>query len=245
MIIELDRHRTYEVVDMAGTNPSVADLARLLKVIADETRLRILGAIAEEPLTGKDLAERLGLTPPTISHHMRKLSEAGIVVAESDAQRQWYRVNTDLLNASRRVSIAEHGAVPTRDPDAADEEGRFRAKVLRDFFVDERLKEIPAQRKRRVIVLQYLLERFEPERDYSEREVNDLLRPAHADVATLRREIVDYGFMDRERGTYRVARRAPPRRPNVAQEITGDERGWLRSLLERATAIEPENRHSG
>jgi DNA-binding HxlR family transcriptional regulator len=230
---------------MSAANPSVADLARLLKVIADETRLRILGAIAEEPLTGKDLADRLGLTPPTISHHMRKLSEAGIVVSVSDAQRQWYRVNTDLLSASRRVAIAEHDTVPARETEPADEEARFRAKVLRDFFVDERLKEIPAQRKRRVIVLQHLLERFEPAREYCEREVNDLLRPAHADFATLRRELVDYGFMDRDRGTYRVAKRAPPRSRNVAQEITGDEHGWLRSLLEQATAIEPRTRHPG
>ena len=68
------------------TSPrTVSDLAMLLKVIADETRLRILGAIAEEPLTGKDLAGRLDLTPATISHHMRKLVDAGIVTSTSDA----------------------------------------------------------------------------------------------------------------------------------------------------------------
>ncbi|HYJ13744.1 MAG TPA: metalloregulator ArsR/SmtB family transcription factor, partial [Thermomicrobiales bacterium] len=140
---------------------SAHDLAILLKVIADETRLRILGAIAGEPLTGKDLAERLDLTPPTISHHMRKLVDAGVVVATSDAQRQWYQLNGDLLLASRKVDL-QSAATRERplEPADADEEARFRAKVLRDFIVDDRLKEIPAQRKRRVVVLQHVVTQF-------------------------------------------------------------------------------------
>lgn len=219
---------------MTDSTLTLSELASLLKVIADETRLRILGAIAAEPLTGKELAARLDLTPPTISHHMRKLCEAGVVVAETDAQRQWYRINGDLLLASRRSPITES----EHTPEVANDDERFRAKVIRDFFVGERLKEIPAQRKRRVIVLQHLMDRFDPARTFTEREVNDLLKPAHDDVATLRRELVDYGFMERERGNYQVARRAPPRSRNIAQEITGDEQGWLRSLLERAITME-------
>ena len=69
---------------MSGSSPSIVELAHLLKVIADETRLRILGAISAQPMTGKEIAERLDLTPPTISHHMRKLTDAGIVVATSE-----------------------------------------------------------------------------------------------------------------------------------------------------------------
>lgn len=219
---------------------NVADLARLLKVIADETRLRILGAVAERPLTGKDLAERLDLTPPTISHHMRKLTEAGIVTAESDAQRQIYRLNTDLLLASRRTAI---GARDATAPAPGNEEEAIRRKVISDFFDGERLKNIPAQRKRRVIVLQHLVTRFDPNRTYTEREINDLLRPAHDDVATLRRELVDYGFMQRDRGIYQVTRGAPARSAQVRQEITGDEASWFRSLLENAIEIGSTDRH--
>ncbi len=227
---------------MNQTAPSVADLARLLKVIADETRLRILGAIADRPQTGKDLAERLDLTPPTISHHMRKLTDAGIVTAESDAQKQVYSLNTDLLLASRRspLEASLHRSDPAGgdgDPDEA-----FRAKVIRDFFDGQRLKSIPAQRKRRVIVLQHLVERFAPGQPYAEREVNDLLRPAHDDVATLRRELVDYGFMQRDRGVYQVTRGAPERSVQVRQEITGDESAWFRALLANAIKVESSDR---
>jgi biotin operon repressor len=223
---------------MPDPSPSVVELAHLLKVIADETRLRILGAVSAQPMTGKEIAERLDLTPPTISHHMRKLTDAGIVVATSDAQRQWYRLNTDLLNATRRAPIGDPLPQSPAPEDATDPDAQFRAKVIRDFFDGERLKTIPSQRKRRVIVLQQLLERFAVDRVYTEREVNDLLRPAHDDVATLRRELVDYGFMLRDRGIYQVTRAAPERSANVAQELVGDESSWLQSLLNRAITLE-------
>lgn len=222
-----------------STQPATAhDLAVLLKVIADETRLRILGAIAHEPLTGKDLAERLGLTPPTISHHMRKLTDAGVVLPTSDAQRQWYRLNGDLLLASRKVDLKSPSSAERADePDDEDAAARFRTKVLRDFFVVGRLKEIPAQRKRRVVVLQHLTTKFDLERTYTEREVNEVLKTFHVDVATLRRELVDYGFMSRERGIYQVTRGAPERSRQIRQEITGDESEWFRSLVTRAIDI--------
>jgi hypothetical protein len=115
-----------------------------------------------------------------------------------------------------------------------DQEARERAKVIRDFFDGDRLKQIPAQRKKRVIVLQHLMHWFDPERSYAEREVNDILRRAHEDVATLRRELVDYGYLTRAAGIYRVARSLPQRDAHIAQEMTGNEQEWLRRLL-RAT----------
>jgi biotin operon repressor len=211
------------------------EVATLLKVIADESRLRILGLLAEGPLVGKDIAARLGLTPPTVSHHMRKLVDAGIVTATSDAQMQRYALNTDLLLDMRRAPLTASPA--DAGGEQRDAESAFRARVLRNFFDGEQLKTIPAQRKQRVIVLQKLVERFDPARTYTEREVNDLLRPAHDDVASLRRELVDYGYMTRERGIYQVARSTPLRSRQVAQEITGDERAWLGGLIRAAAGM--------
>lgn len=220
---------------------NVSDLARLLKVIADETRLKILGALADQSMTGKEIAARLDLSAPTISHHMRKLTDSGIVTTESDAQRQWYSLNSELLLASRRVPISETTQLMSLAQGDSDEDARFRAMVIKNFFIGERLRDIPAQRKRRVIVLQYIMERFEPTRTYKEAEINDLLRPAHEDVATLRRELVDYGFMERERGIYQVTRAGPRRNKQVQQEIIGSERSWLQSLLERVTSSANES----
>ena len=186
-------------------------LVELFKVLADPTRLRILGAIAERPLTGKELSERLGLTPPTISHHMARLVDSGLVRVTPDAQRRTYSLDEAALAELWRTASREAGEVETESGAGGNRE---RAKGLRDFFEDGRLKQIPAQRKKRVIVLQHLLTRFEVGRTYTERDVNELLRQAHEDVATLRRELVDYGFMTRTNGIYEVATALPARGPN-------------------------------
>ena len=107
--------------------------------------------------------------------------------------------------------------------------------MIRAFFDGPRLRQIPKARKKRVIVLRRLLQRFEPERRYPEQEVNEILREAHDDVATLRRELVDYGFMVRDRGIYRIATELPARGATVRQEV-GDEAEWFERLVARATA---------
>jgi biotin operon repressor len=208
---------------MKTQDPSLATQVRLLKVIADETRLRILGLLSEQDRSGKEIASALALSPPTVCHHMRKLTDAGIVLGRPDAQRQLYSLNTALLREVRRAD-APPAEAPASQVDV-------RAKTLRNFFDGDRLKTIPAQRKQRVIILQKLLERFEPGRAYAEREVNGLLKRAHEDFATLRRELVDYGFLTRVAGVYRVADTLPARSTHVAQEITGDENAWLAGLI--------------
>jgi len=218
---------------------TTADLARILKVIADETRLRILGELAGGDRTGTELAHALELTPSTISHHMRKLVDAGIVAATSDAQRQIYSLDTHFLREARRTPDSagdgERAATPKDD----------RERVLRNFFEGDRLKSIPAKRKQRVIVLQHLMTWFDPNQSYEERGINDILRRAHEDVATLRRELVDYGYMTRERGTYTVSRSLPERSVRMIDEMPSDEQDWFRGLV-RATvqAARPALRES-
>jgi len=214
----------------------VERLTAVFRALADPARLRILGAIAERPMTGRELSDRLGLTPPTISHHMARLTAAELVVSVADSQRRYYSLDEGTLRGLGREHAADRVvAEDVRGDGGADE--RLRAKILRDFFDGARLTQIPAQRKKRVIVLQHVLERFAPDRDYPESEVNALLRKAHDDVATLRRELVDYGYLTRAAGIYRVADAAalPPRGPTVAQEIGNDEHAWLRSLVAGAT----------
>lgn len=62
-----------------------------------------------------------------------------------------------------------------------------------------RLRLFPAKRKMKILCLFYLAEKFEKDRCYTEREVNDVLLDWHtfADPATLRRELYDYCFLDR------------------------------------------------
>lgn len=212
----------------------VSRLAEVFRALADPARLRILGALADRPRTGAELSALLGLTPPTISHHMAKLAEADLVSVTPDAQRRIYALNTAALrDLARPTRSAANEQGVAADPIEAE-----RAKTIRDFFAGDRLKQIPAQRRKRVFVLQHLVERFDPATEYPERQVNETLKEVHEDFATLRRELVDYGFMTREANVYRVATSLPPRGPTVAQEISGNESDWLRDLLDRALNLD-------
>ncbi len=197
-----------------------ADAVTLLKTIADETRLKILGLVASEPKTGAELAEALKLSAPTISHHMKRLSEVGIVTVTPDGNRRLYRLNSELLR-----SVGADG------PQAPALDDPYQAKVVRTFFINGRLTAIPAKRRARVAVLVELLRRFEAGRDYTEPEVNDLLRPAHDDVAFLRRELVDYRYLTRSGGIYRVVDAPPERDANERQEVPSGESAWLGALI--------------
>lgn len=199
-------------------------LTSLFKALSDPARLRILGLLADRPHAGHELAARLALTPPTISHHMRRLVAARLVSVTPEAQSRIYSLH---LGAIREMSQSMNDS-PAIETDPEDNA------VIRAFFDGPRLRQIPASRKKRVIVLRRLLERFEPNRAYPEQEVNDMLRQAHDDVATLRRELVDYGFMVRDRGIYRLATELPARGSTVHQEV-GIESEWFESLVAEAT----------
>lgn len=203
----------------------VEDLSLLFKALADPARLRILGLLAERAHAGHELADRLELTPPTISHHMRRLVAARLVDVVPDAQSRIYSLRTDTIRELSGSMTSDQGAKPAGEEDDA---------VLRAFFDGPRLRQIPASRKKRVIVLRRLLERFAPGHAYPESQVNDLLREAHDDVATLRREMVDYGFMVRDRGIYRIATELPDRGSTVSQEV-GNEQAWFAQLVAAAT----------
>ena len=75
-------------------------------------------------------------------------------------------------------------------------------KVLSTFVTDGRLAQIPAQHKRRLVILDWLASRFEPGVRYPEREVNGIIQRHHPDTASLRRYLVDLGFMQRDHGIY-------------------------------------------
>ena len=86
--------------------------------------------------------------------------------------------------------------------------------ILRNFLnTDGKLVSFPAKRKMKIYCLIYLAQKFEPEKEYSEQEINDFLLDWHtfADPATLRRELYEYHFLDRSRDgkVYRQSQKQP------------------------------------
>jgi hypothetical protein len=175
------------------------DLLQFFKVMADETRLKIIGLLARESYSGAMLAEILYLTPATVSHHLAKLAEAGLVSARMDGHAKLYTLRLDALHAMASRLLAP-GTLPA---EAAPDQDAFDRKVLADFSrPDGTLKQIPVQQKKLQAVLRRLVKEFEPGRRYPEKQVNTLLGRYHADTASLRRALIEYRLMQRAGGVY-------------------------------------------
>jgi len=179
---------------MSGDN----ELVSIFKALADSSRLKIVGILAQQPTTVEQLAAMLGLKASTISHHLSRLAEVGLVSARAQGYYSIYQLEKEALSSNmQRIFSSEQIAavISTIDMDA------FENKIVRDFTTaDGQLKTIPAQRKKLEVVLRYVVKAFEPGVRYSEKQVNEMLAHFHKDTATLRRELVGYGLMRREGG---------------------------------------------
>jgi hypothetical protein len=179
-----------------------ADLATLLaffKAMANESRLRIVGLLAERERSVQELATLLDLKEPTVSHHLAALKALGLVSARAEGVTRWHALRLETLTALNRGLLDPRGGVVLQREATA----RWDDKVLASY-VDAAgaLTQIPASRRKRLIVLRWLAGQFEEGRRYREADVNQTLQRRHWDCATLRRELVGYRMMAREAGVY-------------------------------------------
>ena len=172
--------------------------AELFKSLGHPARLLMLNLIRAKPRHVEELAAILALSPATVSHHLSKLAGAGVVHAEKDQYYQVYSLATDALDKT----LADVIFVPQDGVAAPVEEDAYRKKVLETFFKRGRLISIPAQKKKQQIVLERIVEEFEPDRVYTEREVNQVLVDFNDDVAFLRRAMLEHKLMQREAGNF-------------------------------------------
>jgi hypothetical protein len=184
----------------ANNSPNNEQLLTFFKALADANRLKIVGLLSQHPYSVEQLAALLNLRPPTVSHHLYLLSEAGLVSAKAESYYNLYQLEVGVLE-----QIARQLATQDRLPSMAAEVDlqAYDRKVMRDILQpDGKLKVIPAQRKKREVVLRYILKEFQPDVRYTENQVNEILVRFHEDTATLRRELIAYHLMGRSEGVY-------------------------------------------
>ena len=173
-------------------------LLEFFKTLADASRLKIVGVLATNPCTVERLAELLDLTPSTVSHHLYRLSKAGLVSAKADGYYSVYSLHTDVLQ-EMAGKILKTDELPKLAP--AHDEDAWEQKVKRTFLTfDGRIKAIPAQEKKYLVLLRYVLEAIEPDKKYTEKEVSQVLEKFSDDYSRLRRDLVEFGFIKREGG---------------------------------------------
>jgi DNA-binding transcriptional ArsR family regulator len=195
-----------------------------LRALVDQHRLRIVARLAGRPADAETLAVELRQPVPGIRRHLGVLVDAGLVeerpegggtfAARLDRVGELGRALAALDADATGRDQGPGGEWPHEGEPLADTLARLaltpdEAKILRSYLVDGRLQTIPAQGRKRDVILRFLLERvFTEDRGYEEKEVNQRLALFHPDVAALRRYLYDSRYVDRDHGIYT---RAVPR----------------------------------
>lgn len=176
-----------------------AEAIRLFKCLSDKSRLQILKSLAIEDMYVERLAERLGITAPTVSFHLKKLADAGAVTSYKSQYYMMYSLKKEIFE-TRILDILRERS----DEDAvqAQRDADYRKRVIDTFFEYGKLKAIPAQRKKERIILDEIVKAFAFDRVYSEREVNIILADYFDDFCTLRRDMISEKLLARDAGGY-------------------------------------------
>ena len=179
-----------------------AELLSRLRALADEINLEILVLAAEqEHLTAQEVMARLDLSQPNASRHLQQLSSAGYLIErrQGGATKQYRiapaHVALTFQALERHLEGGSTGAHHIRSGTHPE----IPAPIRRFFNERGRLAIWPARREAQVAVLTHLASCFEPDRRYSEQEVNVILNQHHTwrDPATLRREMYNHYLLDR------------------------------------------------
>jgi predicted transcriptional regulator len=176
----------------------VEELLAFFKALSDANRLKIIALLAKESLSVEQMAEMLGLSSSTVSHHLARLAKVGLVSARSESYYSVYQLELGALtDMSQRLMSEEMLPAVAADVDI----DAYDRKVLNTYMSPEgQILAFPAQRKKEEAILRYVVRVFEPGQRYGERQVNEILSEFSEDTARLRRNLVEFGFMARQGG---------------------------------------------
>ena len=167
------------------------EMLSFVKALASADRLRIIGVLVRDKASQSDIAEQLHLPIKDVFNHLSFLVHVGLV-NETDG---YYDLDEKTVESYARVQF--EGRRPAFE--AKDEKTEDARKVLKNYLnADGTLKQIPAPGRKQIILLNFIVEAFAYDTNYTEKEVNTILRRFHIDTAALRRYLVDNGLMARE-----------------------------------------------
>jgi len=167
------------------------DAVSIFKALGDESRLSIIRMLLEGESYVELIASRLELTSATVSHHLKKLESAGLVECHRTQFYMIYSVKREILGESLLELI---GTLP-----ALDDDTKYKQSIIDAFFEYGRLKALPAQRKKREVVLSYILEPLEAGKSYTEKEMNEHIVKYNDDYCLIRREMIAFGLVKRKK----------------------------------------------
>ncbi|QVK19861.1 metalloregulator ArsR/SmtB family transcription factor [Mycoplasmatota bacterium] len=172
---------------------------KIFKSLSDNSRLRIVNNLLNGPMYVELLSERLNLSPSTVSFHLKKLEGAGLVFPKKEQYYVVYHLNEEILNKNL-LSLVKIKDEEREKQDRRQEE--YRGKIIKNFFEYGKLKSIPVQRKKRLVIISEISKAFEFGKEYTEKEVNLIISKFHGDFCTIRREFISEKLFTRENNIY-------------------------------------------
>jgi biotin operon repressor len=153
--------------------------------------------LSDQSHTVEELAEMLGVSVSTKSHHLSRLAEAGLVSANPEGHYYRYSIQTDFLQEMSLRILRKDGLPAIHQQ---QQPLTFEERVLKTFTdVDGRILAIPKQEKKFSVVLAHAFKPFEKNRNCTGQEVEEILQRFNDDTATLRRAMIEYHWMDRSK----------------------------------------------
>lgn len=179
------------------TNQDSADVDAIIRTLCDSDRLRIISFISQEAHSATILSEKMNLRLGEIMRHLEILSKANLITEHKTTRDHTYKFNPQSLEALARQKLAKPSDYADLDPFDLDHD---QEKIVSNYTrSDGSLKMLPTKTKKIIAILEYISNSFEIEKDYKEKEVNTILNRFHPDHTTLRRYLIDYGILHREK----------------------------------------------
>jgi hypothetical protein len=178
------------------TDDAAPDAASVLALLVAGNRLPVVAALVLGAQTIGDISARTELPARDVLRVLTRLESAGLASADGPNWTLHIEVLREVVTG-HQWSPVQH----TTSDEVADE-SPAQAAVLRAFFRGGRLVRVPAQRTKRLVVLDKMARDFEPGVRYPEVDVNQKLLAYHPDYAALRRYLVEEDFLARENGVY-------------------------------------------
>jgi len=167
------------------------EILSFVKALASADRLRIIGLLSQKPKRALEIAETLGMHPSDATRHLEQLTASGVVHEAGGV----YDLDEKAIESLARGQF--EGKRPEYEAKGAQQEDV--RKVLKNFLnADGTLKQIPPMGNKLLIILNFIVDAFAYDTNYTEKEVNTILRRFHVDTAALRRYLVDNKLMARE-----------------------------------------------
>jgi len=175
-----------------------ADTLQLFKCLADTSRLQIIKSLSKEDMYVERLAERLNLSPATISSHLKKLEEIGAVQSRREQYYIVYSLCPDIFSP-RIIDLIQQ---ESSDTSGDEREEAYRQKILSTFMPNGKIARMPAQLKKKLILVEEICRAFEIGKPYTEKEMNIIIADYYDDFCMVRRFFVDYGLFTRDNSVY-------------------------------------------